>query len=30
MKKKEEACKSWEKALELEQNVEQYIKKYCK
>lgn len=30
MKKKEEACKSWEKALELGQNVEQYIKKYCR
>jgi tetratricopeptide (TPR) repeat protein len=30
MKKKEEACKSWGKALELGQNVEQYLKKYCK
>jgi tetratricopeptide (TPR) repeat protein len=30
MKKKEEACKSWEKALELGQNVEQYLTKYCK
>jgi len=30
MKRKEEACKSWEKALELGQNVEQYLNKYCK
>ena len=30
MKKKEEACKSWERALELGQNVEQYLRKYCK
>jgi len=30
MKKKEEACKSWEKALELGQNVKQYINNYCK
>jgi len=30
MKKKEEACRSWEKALELGQNVKQYINNYCK
>lgn len=30
MKKKVEACKSWEKALDLGQNVKQYINKYCK
>ncbi len=30
MKKKDEACKSWEKALELGQNVQQYIDKFCK
>lgn len=30
MKKKDEACKSWEKALELGQNVQGYIDKCCK
>ena len=30
MKRKDEACKSWKKALELGQNVQQYLKKYCK
>lgn len=30
MKKKDEACKSWEKALDLGQIVKQYISKYCK
>ncbi len=30
MKKKDEACKSWEKALGLGQNVQQYIDKFCK